>query len=107
LLATISGWVDREKGKLKGDDVSLLNTHRFRTATIPALAGLLAATLTASPAMPAFRFGAWSKTASINVARISHAATLLSNGEVLVAGGANSDSGYLASAELYDPAGGS
>jgi hypothetical protein len=41
-------------------------------------------------------------TGSMAVARFSHSATLLSNGMVLVAGGANS-SGTLKSAELYDP----
>jgi hypothetical protein len=39
----------------------------------------------------------------MNVARVDHIATLLSDGEVLVAGGLNSTTGYLASAELYNP----
>src|SRR6266404_5636556 len=42
-------------------------------------------------------------TGSLNTARYVHTATLLSNGKVLVAGG-DSISGYLTSAELYDPA---
>jgi len=45
--------------------------------------------------------GLWSATGSLNAARDSHTATLLSNGKVLVAGGFGT-SGVLASAELYD-----
>ncbi|MFZ5876513.1 MAG: kelch repeat-containing protein [Nitrospirota bacterium] len=40
----------------------------------------------------------------MGTARSEHTATLLPNGRVLVAGGYNSNDGYLASAELYDPA---
>ncbi len=47
--------------------------------------------------------GAWALTGSLNDARGAHTATLLPNGQVLVAGGGNDD-GNLASAELYDPA---
>jgi Galactose oxidase, central domain/Kelch motif len=43
-------------------------------------------------------------TGSMNTARASHTATLLSNGKVLIAGGGYA--GCLASAELYDPAAG-
>src|SRR6266576_3264214 len=45
-------------------------------------------------------------TGSLNTARDNHTATLLPNGKVLVAGGLGS-SGFLTSAELYDPASGS
>jgi hypothetical protein len=38
----------------------------------------------------------------MNVTRVDHTATRLANGEVLVTGGSNSTSGYLASAELYN-----
>jgi N-acetylneuraminic acid mutarotase len=47
--------------------------------------------------------GVWTPTGSMGAAREEHTATLLLNGQVLVAGG-NEDPG---SAELYDPASGS
>jgi N-acetylneuraminic acid mutarotase len=37
-------------------------------------------------------------------ARFNHTATILANGQVLVAGGQDAGTSYLASAELYDPA---
>src|SRR4029434_3988894 len=50
--------------------------------------------------------GTWEETGSLANARYGHTATLLPNGKVLVAGGYNLDSGYLVSAELYDPVSG-
>jgi len=47
--------------------------------------------------------GFWTDTDSLTQARVNHTATLLSNGQVLVAGGDNA-SGFVTSAELYDPA---
>jgi N-acetylneuraminic acid mutarotase len=57
--------------------------------------------------------GTWTNTGSLNVARSGDTATLLQNGDVLVAGGACNGSAYgcdagsflsnLKSAELYDP----
>ena len=47
--------------------------------------------------------GNWTVTGILGTARYYHTATLLLNGKVLVAGGANSGD-YLTSAELYDPA---
>src|SRR2546421_4247 len=47
--------------------------------------------------------GTWTATGSLATARTLHTATLLPNGQVLVAGGANG-AHFLASAELYDPA---
>src|ERR1700730_11300798 len=47
----------------------------------------------------------WTATGSLGAARFDHTATLLANGQVLVAGGYSNGS-YLASAELYDPASG-
>jgi hypothetical protein len=69
-------------------------------------AGLFAVGLIVATAMPAFASGNFQRTGGMNVARDSHTSTLLSNGQVLVAGGNNSPfgAGYLASAELYNPA---
>jgi N-acetylneuraminic acid mutarotase len=53
--------------------------------------------------------GAWSVTGNLNAARQWHTATLLPDGQVLVAGGytGNSPGGsYLLSSELYDPVAG-
>ncbi|WP_437593625.1 kelch repeat-containing protein [Sorangium sp. So ce1000] len=44
----------------------------------------------------------WTVKASMSVARVNHAATLLGNGKVLVTGGFNVG-GYLNSSEIYDP----
>jgi hypothetical protein len=46
--------------------------------------------------------GSWNNTGSRGTARDQHTATLLPNGNVLVAGGSD-NSNVLASAELYDP----
>jgi hypothetical protein len=49
----------------------------------------------------------WVPTGSMGDARAYHTATLLANGQVLVAGGLGVFVPYLSSAELYDPASGS
>ena len=67
----------------------LLTLGLLLLATLPVLAGTS---------------GTWSNTGSMNVARVDHTATLLANGQVLVAGGDNNTTGYLSSAELYNPA---
>jgi N-acetylneuraminic acid mutarotase len=46
--------------------------------------------------------GIWTRTASMNVARNTPAASLLPSGQVLVSGGIN-NTGNLTSAELYNP----
>jgi Galactose oxidase, central domain len=46
--------------------------------------------------------GTFSPTGSMSISRGSHTATLLPNGQVLIAGGVNTCSGALASAELYN-----
>jgi N-acetylneuraminic acid mutarotase len=47
----------------------------------------------------------FTNTGSLNIARVWHTATLLNNGQVLVAGGLNGG-GKLSSTELYDPVSG-
>lgn len=48
--------------------------------------------------------GTWTDTGPLNVERHSHTATLLSNGQVLVAGGSNSEGdGHVSSVEVYNP----
>jgi len=47
--------------------------------------------------------GTWANTRRLNNRRDSHTATLLADGMVLVAGGADR-TGIIASAEIYDPA---
>ena len=48
--------------------------------------------------------GTWTTTGNLNTGRLGHTATLLANGQVLVAGGETSTGTILASAELYNPA---
>lgn len=48
--------------------------------------------------------GTWAHTGALNFPRIGHTATLLNNGQVLVAGGEDSQSHLIAAAELYNPA---
>jgi hypothetical protein len=62
------------------------------------------ATLTVVPPPPSVA-GVFTTTGSMVRARVSHTATLLPNGKVLLVGGAPSDGTltHLASAELYDP----
>jgi hypothetical protein len=48
--------------------------------------------------------GTWSVTGNLSNARYLHTATLLANGQVLVAGGLDSNIAASPTAELYDPA---
>jgi subtilase family serine protease len=50
--------------------------------------------------------GTWTPTGAMNATRYNHTATLLTNGQVLVAGGYNGSTLSFSSAELYDPAAG-
>jgi hypothetical protein len=86
---------------------SLNNERQFHTATLLADGRVLVVggnwyEVFASAELYDPATGSWTLTGSLNTARSVHTATLLTNGEVLVAGGYN-NSGYIASAELYDP----
>lgn len=85
-----------------------INKYKLRSIGSFLFVGLFAIGLVATAATPALASGSgtFQKTGSMNVARYGHTATLLANGEVLVAGGDNSTlaSNPLASAELYNPA---
>jgi hypothetical protein len=72
---------------------------------IPMAVVALGAGLSAAPASAAAS-GTWAVTGSMNAARTGQTATLLSDGQVLAAGGVNFVSHKfteLASAELYTP----
>jgi len=85
---------------------SLSVNRRFGAIRSFLLASLFAVGLVATTAPPALAgSGGWNKTGSMNNARFYTTATLLSNGEVLVAGGGLS-AATLGSAEVYNPASG-
>jgi N-acetylneuraminic acid mutarotase len=79
------------------------NVRRFGAIRRLVVSGLVAAGLVVSSAIPALAQGTWTNTGSLNTARNSHTGTLLTNGQVLVAGGRDSTGNTLISAELYDP----
>ena len=84
--------------------MACLNGHRSKSVPTFLFTGLLTIGLVASTAVPAA--ASFNKTGSMNAARQYHTATLLANGQVLVTGGDNftPGQGFLASAELYNPA---
>jgi N-acetylneuraminic acid mutarotase len=90
-----------------------IKARRLRSNRIPVSAGLLAIGLLAGtgPSVIAQTSGTWSSAGSMKDAREGHSATLLQNGQVLVAGGAGQfQSGTpgtadLASAELFKSSG--
>ncbi len=82
-----------------------INKSRLGAIRSLLFVSLLVIGLAASTVTPALAgSGSFSNTGSMNVARDGQTATLLQNGEVLVTGGSNDTSGFLSSAELYNPA---
>jgi len=85
--------------------MSHVNRSRFGAIRLLLLVALFAGGLVASTSAPALAqaSGTWTLTGSMKTAREGQTATLLPNGQVLVAGGLDGTS-VLASAELYNPA---
>jgi WD40 repeat protein len=74
-----------------------------RQLRLAAFAAALAFGLSAVQPAQAYSFV---ETGTMNTGRFVHSATLLANGQVMVAGGFNSNIGELASTETYNPASG-
>ncbi len=70
----------------------------YNNGLLPPYGGLLSSAELYNPAT-----GQWTNTGSLQVARDSFKATLLTNGTVLVTGGNDQNENTLASAELFDP----
>src|SRR5437660_12567361 len=87
---------------MKEVEMACLNGQRSKSVHTFLFAGLLAAGLVASTAIPALA-ASFNKTGSMNAARQYHTATLLANGEGLVTGADNFTDGFLARAEMYNP----
>jgi N-acetylneuraminic acid mutarotase len=89
------------------EEVQMIHLYRSRFAAIRLLllAAVSAGGLVASTSAPALAqaSGTWALTGSMKIAREGQTATLLANGQVLVAGG-TAGANTLASAELYTPA---
>jgi hypothetical protein len=92
--------------------VTRTNAQNIARILTTALSGLLAVGLAAATAAPALAQapGTWAYTGTMPMARQFHTATLLNNGQVLVAGGCQpadaceaDDANAIFTAELYDP----
>src|SRR6266853_421752 len=96
------------------EEVQMIHVNRSKFGAIRLLlVALFAGGLVASTSAPALAqaSGTWTLTGSMKTARAGQTATLLPDGQVLVAGGFNEPAlgsfNYLSSAELYNPATGS
>ena len=74
--------------------------------TKPGVAVVFVVFVIVSLAFPVFAGGSgtWTATGTLNFPRVGHTATLLANGQVLVAGGEDTSGNRIANAELYNPA---
>ena len=75
--------------------------NRVNRIAIPSLVAAAALALVQPCGAAPFQ---WEETGSLDIARLSNTATLLSDGKVLVAGGQVAPFTQVASTELYDPA---
>lgn len=78
------------------------NTYYYRVSTVSAQGEYLSDETFTSLYTGGNPGGSFSATGSMTSARMNHAATLLTNGKVLITGGGSPGS-VLASAEIYDP----
>ena len=76
------------------------NAHKFIALRMLPLVLVAVIASTSNPLSA--QSGTWAATGTLNLPRIGHTATLLANGQVLVAGGEDAHSNRIASAELYD-----
>jgi hypothetical protein len=80
--------------------------NKLTRPKLPAVTALALALFILAAALPQAALaapGTWSLAPPLATARYGHTATLLPNGNVLVAGGENATDSVLASAEIYDP----
>ena len=81
-----------------------VRASRLAMVRFSLLAALLVVALGVTPATFGQASGTWAATGTLNLPRIGHTATLLANGQVLVAGGEDTSGHLIAAAELYNPA---
>jgi hypothetical protein len=92
LTLSSSGVLSGTPTKTGTSSITLIATDEFKQDSAPQVASI-----------QIFAHG-FKATGSMGTARTAAAATLLNNGQVLVAGGTDSSGNSLSSAELYDPA---
>ena len=81
-------------------DIAINGSHAYPLAPLATINGAIPAAAPSS----VDTFAAAASTATMTTARYNMTGTLLPNGKVLIAGGANDSHSTLASTDLYDPA---
>ena len=86
----------------------MIRVNSCTSTNIPRLIAIVFFTVWFAAASAGFAHasGTWTATGGLNFPRAGHTATLLADGQVLVAGGEDSSGNLVASAELYNPASG-